>query len=149
MRMYRQRMSGFSLLEALITALVLSVGLLGMAGLQGRALSNNHSAYLRSQVVVMAYDMMDRMRANRAAALAGNYARAYGDSIPTQDCSATCTAAQMASADEQEWLESLAKLPSADGMFSVDVTGVATVGVSWDDTRSGDTAEFKVITLLK
>ncbi len=129
-------MAGFSLLEALITALVLAIGLLGMAGLQATALQRNHSSYLRSQAVLMAYDMMDRMRANRAAALAGSYSRSYVDPTPTQDCSSACTAAEMADADEKEWLTSLAKLPSGNGEIAVNaVTGLATVTVYWDEDR--------------
>ena len=143
-------MAGFSLLEALITALVLAVGLLGMAGLQGTALTRNHSSYLRSQAVVTAYDMMDRMRANRVAALAGSYARAYTDSTPTQTCASACTGAQMAEADEREWVLYLANaLPSGNGEISVDTaTDIATVKVHWDDTRDGNFTEFVLTTLL-
>lgn len=156
MNMHRTRMAGFSLLEALITALVLAVCLLGMAGLQGTALKRNHSSYLRSQAVVMAYDMMDRMRANRTAALAGSYNRSYGDSHPSQVCdsSSTCSSAQMANADENQWVDSLAKLPSGDGAFSVDGAGVATVTVYWDEDRSAttvtaaDSMQFTLLTVL-
>jgi type IV pilus assembly protein PilV len=56
--------SGFTLLEVLITLIVLSVGLLGLAGLQTMSLRNNHDAYLRSQATIQAYDIVDRMRAS-------------------------------------------------------------------------------------
>ena len=148
----KHRMSGFSLLEALITAIVLAIGVLGMAGLQGHALGNNNSSYLRSQAVVMAYDMMDRMRANRnAATVSGNYARDFGDVVPTQVCTVTaCSAAQMAEADEKEWIESVEKLPDGDGSYTVNLgTDVATVNVRWDDTKKGEgESEYTTFTLV-
>ena len=60
----RIRMSGVSLIEVLVTVVVLSIGLLGLAGMQATGSKFNHSAYLRSQAVNLAYDMADRMRAN-------------------------------------------------------------------------------------
>ncbi len=143
-------MSGFSLLEALITAIVLAVGLLGMAGLQGRTLGSNHSSYLRSQAVIMAYDMMDRMRANRqAAAVNGNYSRAFGDSAPTKDCeTSACSSSDMADADEMEWVATVQTLPGGDGAYSVNAaTGVATVSVRWDDMRTGNTGDYQTFTV--
>ena len=56
--------SGFTLIEVLISMLILAVGLLGLAGLQATGLRNNLSAYNRSQATQLAYDMADRMRAN-------------------------------------------------------------------------------------
>jgi len=58
---------GFTLIEALITAIVMAVGLLGLAGLQIAGMKSNHSAYLRSQATIASYDLIDRMRANPAA----------------------------------------------------------------------------------
>ena len=53
---------GVSLLEVLITVLVLSVGLLGLAALQATGTKFNHGAYLRTQATALAYEMSDRMR---------------------------------------------------------------------------------------
>ncbi len=57
--------SGFTLLEALIALLVLSIGLLGLAALQTRGLAYSHDAYLRSQATFLAYDIIERMRARK------------------------------------------------------------------------------------
>ena len=65
--------NGFTMVELLVAVLVLSIGLLGLAGLQAAGLRNNQSAYLRSQATILAYDVADRMRATRAAAAAGAY----------------------------------------------------------------------------
>jgi len=63
------RQSGFTLLEVLVAILVLSIGLLGLAGLMASSIRNNHSAYQRTQATWLAYDMIDRMRVNRANAI--------------------------------------------------------------------------------
>ncbi|MGH8378064.1 MAG: type IV pilus modification protein PilV, partial [Gammaproteobacteria bacterium] len=56
--------AGFSLLEVLIALVILSVGLLGIAGLMSTSLKSNDSAYMQSQATTLAYNMIDRMRAN-------------------------------------------------------------------------------------
>lgn len=58
------RSAGFTLLEVLIALVVLSIGLLGIAALQGVGLRSSHGAYLTSQASLLAYDMADRIRAN-------------------------------------------------------------------------------------
>lgn len=59
----RHNQKGFTLVEVLVTVLVLAVGLLGLAGLQLAGMKSNRSAYLRSQAVIATYDLLDRMRA--------------------------------------------------------------------------------------
>lgn len=68
-----QRQGGVGLIEILIAVLVLSIGFLGIAALQTKALANNNSAMIRTQASIAAYSMFDAMRADRANALAGNY----------------------------------------------------------------------------
>lgn len=141
---------GFSLVEALVTLLVLSIGLIGLAGLQTMSIRNNYGAFLRSQAVLKSYEAMDRMRANRQAALAGGYNRSYGAAVSNQTCSSTCNASQMAAADMREWVLGLQRLPSGDGAITVTNAGVATVRISWDDDRNPDTGadEFRLDTQL-
>ena len=128
------RQDGLSLIEMLIALLVLSFGLLGVAGLQAVSLKNNQSAYLRTQASFWAYEVIDRMRANRANALNGAYEMgdpedpAAGDSIPTMDTRAT--------EDLTTWRAALADLPSGLGAVDCDsASGICRVGVEWDDTR--------------
>jgi type IV pilus assembly protein PilV len=56
--------AGFTLIEVLVAMVVLTVGLLGLAGLQATSLKNSQNAYYRSVATQLAYDMADRMRAN-------------------------------------------------------------------------------------
>jgi type IV pilus assembly protein PilV len=65
-RSHKIRLSaGFTLIEVLITMLILAVGVLGIAALQFRGLQYSHDAYLRTQVNNLAFDMAERMRLNR------------------------------------------------------------------------------------
>ena len=54
------RQAGFTLIEVLVAALLLSIGLVGLAGLQGASLMNNQRSFMRSQVTALAYDLADR-----------------------------------------------------------------------------------------
>lgn len=55
---------GFTLIEVMVALVILAVGLLGMASLMTRSQQSNESAYSRSQATLMAYDIIERMRAN-------------------------------------------------------------------------------------
>jgi type IV pilus assembly protein PilV len=124
---------GFSLIEVLVALVVLSVGLLGLAALQSTAAQFNAGAYTRSQATILAYDMADRIRANRAAALAGDYTSAYG-ALPTCNDAVAGTVAQQ---DLAAWRRSLAcSLPSGNGAVAVDLaTRVLTISVRWDESN--------------
>lgn len=66
-----RRQRGFTLVEILVTVVLVSVGLLGIAALQLTTLRTNQEAYVRSQASVLSADILDRMRANAAAARLG------------------------------------------------------------------------------
>src|SRR3954453_17507433 len=65
--------AGVSLIEVMVSVLVLGVALLGIAAMQATALRNGQSSLERSQIVAYSYSAIDAMRANRQAALAGAY----------------------------------------------------------------------------
>jgi type IV pilus assembly protein PilV len=149
---------GFSLLEVMITLLILSVGLLGLAGLQAQSLRFNHFAFMRGQSSMLAYAMADRMRANRFAVVtnAGNYVGAYnetdggnyqapnnnGCTQATPGGTATnCTINQMAAHDRFQWDADLALyLASGQGRVCVDATPL-TVGC---DNQCIDPADVSI-----
>jgi type IV pilus assembly protein PilV len=53
-----------TLVEVLVTLVLISVGLLGVAALQLTTLKNNQESYVRSQAAMLAADILDRMRSN-------------------------------------------------------------------------------------
>ncbi len=100
--------SGFTLVEVLVATVVLSLGLLGLAGMQTASMRYNQDAYLRSQAVAVANDIIDRMRTNQNGVIAGHYdAVDSRNDIPgDQGCAdAPCTAEQIASQDIREWTD--------------------------------------------
>jgi len=126
--------TGFSLMEVLIALLVLSLGLLGLAALQAISLKSNHGAYQRTQATFLAYDIMDRMRANLAQAVNGDYNRALGASV--------ATGTTLAQTDVSDWLTNYIQvlLPAGDGSIACDTAAVCTVVIQWDESRLGGTA---------
>lgn len=115
------------MLEVLVAIVVMSIGLLGLAGLMASSLKNSHSAYQRTQATWLAYDALDRMRANRAIALAGGYNLALG---------ATPGGSALAAADLSEWDTALTNtLPAGDGSIAVVAGGVVRIIVQWNDAR--------------
>lgn len=131
------RERGFSLIEVLVALVVLSVGLLGLAALQSTATQFNASAYIRSQATILAYDIADRIRANRQAALDGAYTSAYPG---TNDCTNGALAGTVAQQDLGAWRRALAcSLPSGNGAIRFDAgTQVLTILVRWDESRDPD-----------
>ena len=91
MRMNKHTNQGFTLLEVLVALLVLMVGMLGLAGLQTVALSTNHGSYLRSQAIIQAHDMADRMHANPVGVQAGAYNSISGLGTSPPPCLTTAT----------------------------------------------------------
>lgn len=123
--------AGFSLMEVLVAVLILAIGLLGLAGLQSTAMKQTHSAATRSKAAVLAYDMVDRMRANLDAVDAGRYDVTFAGNG---------TAGTAAGNDIRHWKAELAdSLPSGEGQIQVGALGgnfyQITVDVRWDDQR--------------
>ena len=83
-------MRGVSLIEILVTIVILAVGLLGLAGLQMRLQSSEVEAYQRTQASLLLEDMANRMGANRRNAV--SYATGSASPLGTGDSQpATCT----------------------------------------------------------
>lgn len=123
---------GVGLLEVLIAILVLSVGLLGMASLQLNAMKFNESATVRTQANILAYNVVDRMRANRSVALAGTYNIGIDE---------TPSGTTVASNDLIWWKQQLSQnLPEGKGSIT-QAGNIFTITISWDESRiEGDGA---------
>ncbi len=136
--MMKKNSRGFTLLEVLVTLLILTIGLLGLAGLQSTGIRNNLSAYHRSQATQLFYDIADRMRSN--APLASSYVvDTAATGTEKAECLTTsgCSSAEMALNDIFIWKNNIAEeLPSGVGQI-VQAGPLYTVTISWDDNRSG------------
>ena len=141
----QRKQDGFTLLEVLIALLVLSIGLLGLAGLQTIGLRSNQMATMRTLVTQGAYDMSDRMRANQTGVDAQSYVQSITNTVPeiTVNCArTTCTAAQVVVFDKANWLTEVTKLPGGRGRITRDASGSFvqhTITIFWDEERTGAT----------
>lgn len=133
----RQRIAGLTLVEILITLLVISIGLLGVAGLHAMSLRNNYDALMRSHASALAGDMIDRMRANRAAVTDGGD---YDEIVVGTDVVIEKDSPQ-ATIDVAEWQATLkAQLPEGTGAITIDAAGIVRIEVQWGER--GDTMSF-------
>lgn len=125
---------GLSLLEVLIAVLVLSIGMLGVAGMQTATIKNSQSAQLRSVAVLLAAGMAERIRAQPQAASAGHFSLA-------KQCSTLTSNSTLAQREMSSWITEIRqKLGSIDttcGQIAHDSQNrTYTVSVIWDDSRA-------------
>lgn len=137
---------GFTLIEILVAVLILSLGILGLIGMESLALKSNLSAYHRSQATILAYDLADKMRGNPAGVAGSEYLAAFPNGAAhASSCvsysgavtGSGCTPQKIAERDIYEWTTKITEiLPSGAGSLAV-ASGIHTVTVSWDDDRNG------------
>ncbi|MFK7993633.1 MAG: type IV pilus modification protein PilV [Granulosicoccus sp.] len=156
---------GVGLIEVLVALLVLSLGFLISANMQLRGMRSNQDTYHHSQAMMLAHDMMDRMRNNRVGVLNGDYDAMVTGQVTKPTCASSgCDAAGLANLDRFEWSANLQSLrgesafipmlpASADGSAAVgsisnpDADGVYTLTMTWKrqdgDTEVDDTLSVK------
>lgn len=119
-------MQGATLIEVLVSMVILALGMLGLASLQVANLRNNQAAYYRSQATFLGYDILDRMRVNRS--VAAQY-------VVAVDANAAGGGNAVAVADVPAWKAALnADLPEGEGAVTLN-GNLATICVVWDDRR--------------
>ena len=128
---------GFTLLEVLVSIVVISLGLLGLAGLQVVSLNNNQAAYHRAIATQQAFDMMDRIRANRIGGANGNYDNLTTTLPADPGCFTTgCSAANMAVTDHFQWLTNVAAmLPGGTGSVRCEIGPANTCETNSDNAN--------------
>ncbi len=137
-----RRARGFTLVEAMVALLVLSIGLLGIAALYVETLQASRSALLRTQAITLAADLADRIRSNRVPS------NAYACGSP---CDATTGQNAVAIADLTAWLANIgAQLPGGTGdvTFVDDLNpntpDVYTIQVNWTELGQASAANFQL-----
>lgn len=133
----RRRSSGFSLIEVLITLVVLALGLLGLAMLQVTNLRLTQSANSRTVATNLAYELMDDIRSNRLNAI--NYA---GDIKAAGAETTGCTKAGATGSGEQKkefacrLLAGLGSTATANVAVEINNTmSTVTVTIDWEDSK--------------
>jgi type IV pilus assembly protein PilV len=144
---------GFTLVEVLVALVVLAVGLLGAAAMLLESLQGSRIALERSRAVVLAGDMAERLRANRAAGNA--YDTTDGTPDPQLDpaceqAGAGCNAATMAAHDLRRWQDAVAAaLPQ--GVGTVDVAPLSptanrcTIRLAWAQSGGAAPTTFTLV----
>jgi type IV pilus assembly protein PilV len=129
---------GFSLIEAMVSLVVISVGMIGIAALYGQGLRAGGTALYRTQAVNLASDMADRIRVNRLGDVA------YGGAAANNNCDpgggVDCTPAQMAANDLFVWQTQVANLlPGGQGtvQYTAGTPPSYTITVNWQEVGFG------------
>lgn len=131
---------GFSLIEVLISMVIISIGLLGAMALQATSLREGQVSNYRDNATLRAQSVLDPIRANRANA--GNYTITLAASAPT--------GTSIVATDLQGFKNSASELlPSGNGSITVSAgTSTATINLQWSESRvkSGtDSQEFSYV----
>ena len=142
-----RRQFGAGLLEILIAVLVLSIGFIGMSTLLVRSMTNNNSAMTHTQTTVASYGILDALRANRAAALNGDYdtTASFSNSSGAPSCSLSGSVSGRPDTEIRAWClgsggstpDGLAALGNgASGQIDCTSQGDCTVTITFDDSRA-------------
>ncbi|WP_025856585.1 type IV pilus modification protein PilV [Pseudomonas sp. CHM02] len=122
--------AGMTLIEVLVATLILAVGLLGAAVIQLNALKYTDSSRMTSQASFIAYDMLDRIRANVGA----DYA--WGRS---EGALANSASANVRNQDLHDFEANILGFAGESASGSVSISGSeVTVSISWDDSRGAN-----------
>lgn len=154
---------GFSLIEVLIALLILSIGLLGIAGLQGASLGKTRESSLRTQAMIMAQDLIDSMRSNPDPDARDIYAIATNQTPSTgKDCLAVnCSPTDLAEFQLDQWWNQIdrssGKSRFPNGQVAVTVesrndgkSSLVKVAISWDEINDAkvETVTFRLNSLI-
>ena len=108
-----------------MTLIIVSLGLLGFAGMQVGSMQNNRIAMQRSLATLHAYNIIDSMRANGLQARASSYNQSYG---------ATAVAGSVSGDDLVAWNSALSRdLTNGEGSITV-VGNLVTIKIHWKES---------------
>jgi len=133
------------LIEVLVSILIISVGLLGVASLQTLSLSEGVSSYFNTQAQMATNDIIDRMIANRTEASTGSYSNSIPVAKPAPDCDTLgCTPTEMVTHDLWQVFYNISNstsLPqSALNITYNNILSEYNVALTWD--ASGDGTDY-------
>ncbi len=141
-----RRQRGASLIEILVATLVLSLGMLGLAGMHLRSLRASLSSAQRTQAVFLSQYLLELIRVDRASALQGAYNTSGGLAAPVCTPPALPTA-NFAQAEFRGWMLTakahVGTIHPDRTCAAVDCNsaGLCTVRLQWDDSPGGGTSD--------
>jgi len=145
---------GFSLVEVLVALFVLSVGILGIIGLQLFAKQNNFDAIQRTTAAALATDIVERMRLNKtslaAYAVSATPVSAQAPTTFPTTCTsaAMCSAAQIAAQDLQTWYGLINGLSDQQGIQTTGGLSVPSACIIQDPNGVGGTvgaSQYRIV----
>lgn len=126
---------GVTLVESLVSILVLAIGVAGLAWTQARLLAEGRQANARAIAVALAQDLLNRMQFNQPGVSAGGYQMNWGEMPGALNCQGSpCSASAMAQSDLAAWRAALAaQLPHGDATVFRSGSDARHVGIaiSW------------------
>lgn len=141
-----QNCRGFSLIEVLIALVIMSVGMLGIAGLYVEGMNAGRTSIFRHHAVTLAGDVADRIRANPTAGAA------YAGDRGNNNCvlgNVDCDPEQMAANDIDLWkTQADDMLPNGDVTVTFDNTVVPptyTIVVSWNEAGEDTPPTYTIV----
>jgi type IV pilus assembly protein PilV len=130
------------MIEVLVSLVIIAIALLGAAGVQLRALQLGQGSQFRTQAILLADDLAERMEANKIAAVAsGQYVVAEASTAPSTApaCSTACGTQEMAALDLYQWQTLIPTLlPQSSWAVRQTVVGNPStyeITVKWVDSR--------------
>lgn len=142
-----RRQGGFSLVEVLIALVIMSVGMLGIAGLYVQSMQAGRTSMLRHHAVTLAGDIADRIRANPRAGVAYEGPGLNGNCVSGV---ADCDEVAMAGHDILLWQQqAVDTLPAGAVQITFDDSGIPplyTINVSWEEPGANPPPSY-VITI--
>ncbi|MCE2028367.1 type IV pilus modification protein PilV [Sessilibacter corallicola] len=142
--MKKKSQSGITLIEILVTLIILSIGFLGLASVQLLGTRNVSNSSFRSLATIYAYDMVERMRANQVGVESGDYQGVSTLNAVDPGCS-PCGTAERAQLDLFEWGSLLEEnalnggLPNGSGAIDFDGGNREyTITITWSENVRED-----------
>ncbi len=127
---------GAGMIEVLVSAVIMAVGILGIMAMQNRALQFSQQSHMFNQATVYAQDISERIRSNDQ--VVDEYLIDFGESTTatsSQCLTGSCTEQQLAQWDIKVWLDNLAlSLPAGEGSIA-QVGDEVVITVRFDSTR--------------
>jgi len=148
----KSNQKGFSLIEVLVTLIVMAIGISGLMAVQVNSMKNVNNSQYRTVATYFAYDMAERMRANPVGLAAGAYNAINGSETNpgTSACkTATCSGADLAKVDAYDWNTAIKKLINEGGLGAnalgtvTAAAGLYTIQVAWTEQDRADPVDGK------